>query len=178
MHTHQPPDSPAEKDRPAVKSIVINGLAIALVFVAAAFIHIRIPMAGTGGMIHLGDLPLFVFALLYGRRTGTLAGALGLTLFDLLSGWTLWAPFSFVIGGSIGWTVGAVAEQNAGDKRYLYWLSILAANTVTIGGYYIAEAVLYGNWLAPAGSVPLNFLQVTVAALLAFPLAKRLKKTR
>jgi uncharacterized membrane protein len=159
-----------------VKIIVVDGLAIALVLVAALFVHIRIPIAGVGGMIHLGDLPLFVFALLYGRKTGFLAGAFGLTLFDLLSGWTLWAPFTFVIAGAVGFIAGATGEKNPGGEIAPYMLSVLAANAITVAGYYIAEGFLYGNWLAPVGSVPVNFLQVTLAAVLALPIAKRLKQ--
>lgn len=162
--------------QPALKMLVINGLAIALVLVTAMFIHIRIPIAGVGGMIHLGDLPLFIFSLLYGRRTGALAGALGLALFDLFSGWTLWAPFSFVIAGAMGFTVGYFAEKNPQSRLAPYAFSIFLANLITIGGYYIVEGILYGNWLAPAGSIPVNFLQVTLAAILALPLALRLKK--
>jgi len=163
-------------DQSPGKAIVINGLAIALVFVAAAFVHVRVPIAGAGGMIHMGDLPLFVFALLYGRKTGALAGAFGLALFDLLSGWTLWAPFTFVIAGAVGWVVGAGAEKNPGNRRAVYWVSIIITNLVTIAGYYIVEGILYGNWLSPMGSVPVNFLQVMLAAVLALPIANRLKK--
>jgi uncharacterized membrane protein len=159
-----------------LKLLVVNGLAIALVLVAAMFVHIPVPLAGPGGMIHLGDLPLFVFALLYGRKTGALAGAVGLALFDLLSGWSLWAPFSFVIAGAVGFTAGHIAGKNPAGRLAPYSLSIVAANLITIGGYYAAEVILYGNWLVPLGSVPVNFLQVTVAGILARPLAKRLKK--
>lgn len=165
-----------ETDQTLVKRIVINGLAAALVFVAAMFVHIRVPIAGTGGMIHLGDLPLFVFALLYGRKTGALAGAFGLTLFDLLSGWTLWAPFTFVIAGAVGYVVGYGAEKNPGDKIGIYVTSAAAAGLITVAGYYAVEGILYGNWIAPAGSVPVNFLQAALAAGLALPIAKRLKK--
>ena len=182
--------------QPAGKTVVINGLAIALVFCAAMFIHIRIPIAGIGGMIHLGDLPLFVFALLYGSKTGALAGALGLTLFDMLSGWVLWAPFTFVIAGAKGYVLGmawagvdgagvtgagmtgaGVAEVGMSGATFRrYWLSVAAAALITVAGYYLAEAFLYGNWLLPLGSVPVNLLQVAVAALLAAPIAKRLCK--
>jgi len=170
-----PEPKPSQSNMP-VRALVINGLAIALVFVAATFVHIRVPVAGTGGMIHLGDLPIFVFALLYGRKTGALAGAVGLTLFDLLSGWTLWAPFTFVISGAMGWMVGAAAEKNPDGRPAPYRLSVLAAALITAGGYYITECLLYGNWLSPLASVPVNLLQVVLPAIPALPVASRLKK--
>jgi uncharacterized membrane protein len=76
----------------------------------------------------------------------------------------------------MGFIVGYCAEKNPESRLAPYLFSILMANLITIGGYYLVEILLYGNWLVPLGSVPVNFLQVTVAAVLALPLAKRLKK--
>lgn len=64
--------------------ITMAALFIALTYVATAFINVRIPfLAANGGLIHLGNIPLFVAAALYGKRTGALAGALDMGLFDL-----------------------------------------------------------------------------------------------
>ena len=68
----------------AIRSITMDGLFIALVFVATMFINLRLPIAANGGLIHLGNVPLFLAAIIFGRRTGTLAGAFGMGLFDLL----------------------------------------------------------------------------------------------
>ena len=67
--------------------ITMAALFIALTYVATAFINVRIPfLAANGGLIHLGNIPLFVAAAIYGKRTGALAGAFGMGLFDLTSG--------------------------------------------------------------------------------------------
>ena len=79
--------------------LVINALFIALTLVATWLINIRLPFMGSGGLIHLGNVPLFVAAMLFGRKTGAIAGAFGMGLFDLMSGWTAWAPFTFIIVG-------------------------------------------------------------------------------
>lgn len=65
------------------KEIVITGLSIALVFVATLFINIRLPI-GQGGLIHLGNVPLFLVAIIFGKKIGALAGAFGMGLFDLM----------------------------------------------------------------------------------------------
>ncbi len=66
-------------------------------------------------------------------------------LFDLLSGWTLWAPFTFVIAGLIGYTVGRLTEDPAASySRYV--LAMILALIIKVAGYYIAEAVIYGTW--------------------------------
>ena len=79
------------------RELVIDAMLIALTYIFTAFVNLRLPIAANGGLIHLGNVPLFLAAIIFGRRTGTLAGAFGMGLFDLLSGWYLWAPFTFVI---------------------------------------------------------------------------------
>ena len=77
-----------------VTDIAITGVCIALTLVATEFINIRLPIAANGGLVHLGNVPLFLAAIIYGKKTGAFAGAFGMGLFDLLSGWTLWAPLT------------------------------------------------------------------------------------
>lgn len=158
------------------RSLVIDGLFIALTLVATMFINIRLPLMGSGGLIHLGNVPLFIAAIVYGKRTGALAGAFGMGLFDLISGWTAWAPFTFVICGAIGYAVGAITKGERGNSYIKYIVAVIAACIIKITGYYFAEVFLYGNWIAPFGSVPGNIMQIVVAGIIVFPVAKKLKK--
>lgn len=159
--------------RHSTKEIVITGMAIALVFVATLFINLRLPI-GQGGLIHLGNVPLFLFAIIYGKRIGAMAGAFGMGLFDLMGGWTPWAPATFLIVGLMGYTVGLIAEKN--DTMTGYVLAIVAACAIKIAGYYVAEALIYGNWVQPVLSIPGNLLQIGVAALIVLPIVGGLKK--
>ena len=54
--------------------LVINALFIALTLVATWLINIRLPFMGSGGLIHLGNVPLFLAAYCFGRRTGAHCG--------------------------------------------------------------------------------------------------------
>lgn len=75
------------KTRSHAKQIATDAMFVALTLVFTAFVNIQIPsFGGAGGLIHLGNVPLFVAAMIYGKRTGALAGALGMGLFDILSG--------------------------------------------------------------------------------------------
>ena len=74
------------KKKITTQELVITALFIALVYVATWLINIRLPLAGSGGLIHLGNVPLFIGAMLFGRRTGAIAGACGMGLFDIMSG--------------------------------------------------------------------------------------------
>ena len=80
----------AAKSGYSTKELVLDAMFIALTYVFTAFVNVRLPIAANGGLIHLGNVPLFICAILLGKRTGMLAGAFGMGLFDLLSGWTAW----------------------------------------------------------------------------------------
>ena len=105
--------------------ITITALMTALVYVFTAFINIRLPIAANGGLIHLGNVPLFIGAILFGRRVGAIAGGVGMALFDLLSGWTVWAPFTLVTVGLMGYVVGLIAER----KPKFGWYIVAIAPT-------------------------------------------------
>ena len=111
------------------------------------------------------------------KTAGAIAGSFGMALFDLTSGWLLWSPFTFVIVGLMGLVVGMFAEKKP-IKNYVLnaIVAILLAIGIKVGGYYIAEGILYGNWIAPVGSIPGNIIQVSVAAVIAIPVAPILKR--
>ena len=89
--------------------------------------------------------------------------SVGMGLFDLLSGWTAWAPFTFIIVGIMGYVVGAMTEKH--DQYGWKVAAIFVAFVIKIVGYYIAEIILYGNFIAPISSVPGNVVQIAVAAV-------------
>lgn len=158
--------------RHSTKDMVLAGMGIALVFVAT-LINIKLPI-GQGGLIHLGNVPLFLFAIIYGKKIGAMAGAFGMGLFDLMGGWTPWAPATFIIVGLMGYTVGVIAEKK--DDLTGYTLAIILACAIKVAGYYVAEALIYGNWVQPVLSIPGNLMQIGVAALIVLPMAGTLKK--
>lgn len=158
------------------KAIVMNALFITLTLVATMFINIRLPIMGNGGLIHLGNVPLFIAALVYGKKTGAIAGAFGMALFDLFSGWATWAPFTFIIVGAMGYVAGIISEKIPGKRVLVYSLAVAVALIIKIVGYYFTEVILYGNWILPLGSIPGNVMQVVIAGIIVVPLAERLKK--
>ena len=169
--------TPMTNMRSKTFDLVICALFIALTYVATWLINIRLPLVGSGGLIHLGNVPLFVGAMLFGRKTGAAAGAFGMGLFDLMSGWTAWAPFTFVIVGAMGYVVGLMAEKKPIHNTAVNNIvSILLALIIKIVGYYAAEVILYGNWVAPLGSIPGNVLQVGVAGIIVLLFIERLRK--
>ena len=116
--------------------------------------------------IYMVCISLFIGAIIFGKKTGAIAGGVGMGLFDLLSGWTLWAPFTLVIVGLMGFTVGKLTEDEKHQNFKWYVIAIAAACVIKVVGYYIAEVVIYGNPLSPVASIPGNLVQIGVAAVI------------
>jgi len=152
----------------------------ALTFVMT-FVNIRLPIPGNGGLVHLGNIPVVVAAIVLGKKYGAAAGALGMTLFDLMGGWFLWAPFTFVIRFAVGFVIGLFAEKQNEKKLLVRLVGILLGGAILITGYYATEWILYGNPFAPVASIPGNILQMISMMVLGLPLAtifeKALSKT-
>ena len=101
-----------DQELSSVQFLTITAAFVALTYIFTAFINVKLPIAANGGLIHLGNVPLFIGAILFGKKTGAIAGGIGMGLFDLLSGWTLWAPFTLIIVGIMGFTVGKLTEDH------------------------------------------------------------------
>ena len=167
-----------ERSKFSTKDLVETALLTTLVFVATAFINIRLPILSSGGLVHLGNVILFAAAILFGKKKGAIAGAVGMAIFDLSSGWALWAPFTLVVRGIMGYVVGTIAYSNNknGDNFLINILAVFVSGIWMIIGYYITEVILYGNLLAPVASIPGNITQLVVGLVLGLPLAKILKR--
>lgn len=161
-----------KKSNISVYDWVITALFIALVMVFTMFINIRLPIGANGGLIHLGNVPLFVAAMNLGKRKAAIAGGVGMALFDLIGGWTSWAPFTFVIVALMGWFSGLILEKNRNITTYI--IAVSGALALKVAGYYLAEWILYGNFLAPLASIPGNLVQVLSGAIIAYPVATTL----
>lgn len=157
-----------------IQEIAVDAVFIALTYVFTAFINIKLPIAANGGLIHLGNIPLFVAAIVFGWKTGMIAGGIGMALFDMVSGaWATWAPFTLVIVGAMGFAVGKIAGKKNSYIRNA--IAVGVALVIKVVGYYIAEGILYGSFIAPVSSIPGNVVQVCVAAVIVIPVSVRLK---
>ena len=166
------------KSKFKTKDMVETALLTALVFVATSFINIRLPIAASGGLVHLGTAMLVIASVVFGKEKGAIAGAVGMAIFDLSSGWALWAPFTFVIRGVMGYILGAISYSNNknGDNNIINIFALIISGIWMIGGYYITEVILYGNWLSPMASIPGDITQIIMALIIGIPMAKILKK--
>jgi uncharacterized membrane protein len=148
-----------------IKKLAFMGLFSALLVVST--VVLRFPVPTFNLYFNLGEAIIYLTALLYGGTTGALIGGVGSALADIIGGYPVWAPITFVIKGLEGYIVGSVARKN----RYL--AVILGGITMMIG-YALAAGILYG-----IGAVPVelagDFVQVSAGAVISLFLHSRLK---
>ena len=169
--------SKTSSNRLSTKDLVQTALLVALVFIATKFINITLPVGASGGLVHLGNTMLFTIAIIFGKKKGAIAGAIGMGLFDLLSAWAIWAPFTFVIRGVMGYIIGVISwgDNKKGNSIIRNIVAIVISGIWMLVGYYIAEVILYGNWASPVASIPGNITQLVVGLIISVPLTKALK---
>lgn len=146
------------------RKMILLAMFSTLVFVAT-YINIHIPIGlGTGGLMHLGTLVMFLIALRYGPFYGAWAAGIGMAMFDVLSIWAIWAPGTFVVRLSAGFVIGLLARGQRGQGRHPIKnaLALTVGGAIIIAGYFVYEAVFLGVGLAALGSVIGNLVQVAV----------------
>ena len=101
----------ANEDKTPVIVLAQAALLAALCFVGAGYLKIDIPVGTEKTMFHLGNVFCVLAALLIGGKWGGLAGAVGMTLSDLMTGYITSAPKTFLLKFCIGLIVGLVAHK-------------------------------------------------------------------
>ncbi len=146
-----------KEEQEKVYKIVITGLMAALCYVAFTFLKIPIPTFG-GDMValHIGNAFCVLAALLLGGGYGGLAGALGMTIADIIDpAYVTSAPKTFFLKLCIGLVSGLVAHRIAHitddhDSRYVLKWSLISSvaglgfNVIMdpIVGYFYKKYVL------------------------------------
>lgn len=146
------------KRKQTVIKLAQTALMAALCFVSFTFLQIKIPMPGGADAtsLHIGNAFCVLAALLLGGVYGGLAGAIGMTIADILDPiYIVGAPKTFVLKLCIGLIVGLVAHRIAkinesNDKKYIFRWSVIASiaglgfNVVAdpLVGYFYKQYVL------------------------------------
>ncbi|KPU42457.1 thiamine precursor transporter HmpT [Oxobacter pfennigii] len=164
--------------------MVYTALCIAMVTLCTMII--KVPSV-KGGYVNFGDIVIFITAVLLGKRAGMLAGGIGSAMADLLLGYSVYAPATFVIKGLEGFLCALIAnrkDKEATIKSMIPAVIISAAWMVL--GYFIFEfkigGLLFANesfgFTAAVFNLPGNIVQGTVSALVAIPFILALRKTK
>ena len=151
-----------------IKKLTLTGLLTALVTVST--MAIRIPVATTGGYIHPGDALVLLSGFLLGPLYGAFAAGVGSALADLLAGYFIYVPVTFVIKGLTA-SVSALLFALFTQKRFFFrrghlLISGLIAEGWMVFGYFLFESILYHPATAFAAAFP-NILQGLVGVVMA-----------
>ena len=134
-----------------------TALFAALCYATFTFIQIKIPVPGGGATsLHIGNAFCVLAALFLGGWRGGLAGAIGMSIADLLDPvYVLSAPKTFVLKLCIGLVAGFVAHgyakiNESNDKAYVVkWVLIASASGLgfnvifaPIVGYFYKQYIL------------------------------------
>ncbi|MDY4597011.1 ECF transporter S component [Faecalimonas umbilicata] len=140
-----------------VMKLAQTALLAALCFVSFTFLQIKIPMpGGDATSLHIGNAFCVLGALLLGGWYGGLAGAIGMTIADLMDPiYITGAPKTFFLKLCIGLIVGLVAHHiakinDSTDKKYIFKWSLIASiaglsfNVIAdpIVGYFYKQYIL------------------------------------
>lgn len=157
------------------KKIVFAALLAALACVATMIIKIPTPL---GGYIHAGDAVVVLAGFLLGPVWGALAAGLGSALADVILGYVLYAPGTFVIKAVVallaGWIIGTKLIKNEFAKALV---AGIIGGVVMVGGYMLYEAVFMGFGVGAAANIPMNCIQGAFGAVAGAALYIALSKT-
>lgn len=141
-----------------LKKLILAALFAALSCVAT--MSIRIPTPGTGGYIHPGDAIVILSGVILGPVWGFLAGGIGSALSDLIGGYFIYVPITFVIKGLVALAAGLLYQKVGKNQKSRYIAVILGgvADVILVaGGYFVCEFFIYGA--GAAASIPANIIQ-------------------
>lgn len=150
-----------------IKKLVLSGIFAAFTVLLTI---LSIPLSS--GYIHLGDTAIFVGVHVIGGVWGILAGAIGSALADLILGYAMYIPATFIIKGLMALIATLLIVRMPAKQRIFAF--IIACLIVPLG-YFLYESVLYGVIVA-AATVPYNLLQGVLSAVLGFTLTIALDK--
>ncbi len=146
--------------RNKINNMCLTGVFTALVFVVTAYLHIPT----NNGYIHVGDGLIYLASCLLPWPYAVVVGAGGAFFADCLTGFAVWAPGSVIIKA-----LTALLFSSKGSKviHLRNLLALLPAAVLCAGGYYLYEALLYGNYVAPLSGIPASITQ-SVASSVVF----------
>ena len=134
-----------------IKIMCIAGVFTAVVYVFTAYLHIP----SHTGYTHVGDGFIYLAACLLPTSYAIFVGAGGALLADCLTGFAMWAPGSVIIK-----TV-AISGRNI--------FALVPAALICVGGYYLYESIITGNFVAPLSGIP-GYITQSVLSSIVFVL--------
>lgn len=139
------------------KNLVRTSILTAIVYVSMSLLHITL----FNSALHLGSLVIVVISLIFPRKQAIYASSIGATLFDIFSGYLIYAPFTFIARLSLSYIVSLSKE-----KSILYQLIYsFAGGIVVIVIYFISYLIILGGFSESIYASSADFIQLLLTLL-------------
>jgi len=109
-----------------------------------------------GGIIHLGDVAIYITAIFFGPLAGAFVGGVGHSIANIIFGPQMFAPFTLVIKAIMGLIVGLIAYRQTKESLRI-WIAFLCSLSILLVGYFFASTWLFGADRLEMAPVPLSF---------------------
>lgn len=153
------------------RRIILSALFAALICVATLVIRIPLPVIG---YINMGDCFVLLAGIFFGPLYGGIASGIGSAFADLISGYPIYLPFTFVIKFLMAVVISVLYKKYHNKIGYL--TGALLAEITMIVGYFLTETLFFSSFLVAATGVVGNCIQGLggiIISILLFPVIKR-----
>lgn len=160
------------KQSQSIRRLTTAGVLAAAIVLLTTLVSI--PMPGGFGYINLGDVGVLLAGMLLGGGWGALCAGAASALSDVLLGYTVYAPATFLIKGLVALVAGILFAKT---QKKIRFAALYPAALIVPAGYFFYELLLYGA----ASAIPnilFNTLQCMVGAVVATILGIMLLKTK
>ncbi len=128
----------------SVRNIALIVTFTGLVFLSTSIFFIAIPTSN--GFFNIGEIFVYLAALIGGPITGAIAGGMGAMLADVALGYGVFAPGTLIIKGIEGFVVGVIFHYSRRLKKWIRYLfmAALCGTLVGFSAFYVNQDFIFG----------------------------------
>lgn len=147
---------------------------------ASTFIHI--PSPASQGYLNMGDCLVLLSGWLLGPVYGFVAAGVGSAISDVVLGYAIYAPATFIIKGLMALTAFSIIRifsKNGKEVKILpRILSAVTAEIIMIGGYYLYDSLITRNFVSSLAGVAGNTIQALFAIVSSVIIIEIFKRSK
>ncbi len=148
-----------------IRLAVLSSIFAAIICVSTLIIQIPIP--ATHGYVNPGDCFVIIAGIVLGPLYGALAAGLGSALADLIAGYAVYSPASFVIKALMAAAAFLIAGRSRKTIRFITAAGI--TEIIMTAGYFLYEFFALGYSAAAVSGVPMNLIQGAAGIIISVP---------
>ena len=143
---------------------LVTAAALAALTCVATMV-VSVPIPATKGYFNLGDSIVLLCGVFLGPVYGAIAAGLGSALSDIILGYAVYAPGTFVIKGLTALVVALLFHLLRKKTKLAAPVAAIPAELWMTAGYFLYESTVLGYGMAALGSVTANLVQAAAGAV-------------